>query len=383
MTTVPARLPWATQQDWGRIGPRRNTAYAPKVLLHSTETGGFPGYNNGADQPNLTIDWASQVDRVEVRQHQSLLYGARALLDSPAAPVNSMNVWQVEMVGTCDAKFAARYGYPYLPDLADEYLAGLGAFLVKFCAAVGVSPETSVRWVPYPESYGVGASQRLSLAQYGSVTGVIGHMHAPVNDHGDPGSVNVLRALSLAGTRSVIVGRSDGVLTNGDSGDKVAALQALLNADGAKPLLDVDGVFGPATDRAVRARQAVLGVTVDGAWGPASAAAEAVASGKPTPPPVAPTPPVVVKPPAKPTPPRFPLPSGHAYAVDDGTIYTHSGVRGSDGAQVKAIQRKLGGLTVDGIFGARTAAAVRAFQRKHRITVDGEVGPATWSVLFG
>jgi peptidoglycan hydrolase-like protein with peptidoglycan-binding domain len=39
-------------------------------------------------------------------------------------------------------------------------------------------------------------------------------------------------------------------------------------------------------------------------------------------------------------------------------------------------------LTVDGIFGPATAAAVRAFQQQEGLAVDGIVGPVTWSALI-
>jgi peptidoglycan hydrolase-like protein with peptidoglycan-binding domain len=39
-------------------------------------------------------------------------------------------------------------------------------------------------------------------------------------------------------------------------------------------------------------------------------------------------------------------------------------------------------LTVDGIFGPQTAAAVRAFQQQKGLAVDGIVGPSTWSALI-
>ena len=57
--------------------------------------------------------------------------------------------------------------------------------------------------------------------------------------------------------------------------------------------------------------------------------------------------------------------------------------RGSKGVEVKKLQEVLGGLTVDGIFGAKTQAAVRAFQAAKGLKVDGIVGPQTWAALTG
>ena len=39
-------------------------------------------------------------------------------------------------------------------------------------------------------------------------------------------------------------------------------------------------------------------------------------------------------------------------------------------------------VAVDGIFGAKTGAAVRAFQMDKHLSVDGIVGPKTWSALI-
>jgi peptidoglycan hydrolase-like protein with peptidoglycan-binding domain len=54
---------------------------------------------------------------------------------------------------------------------------------------------------------------------------------------------------------------------------------------------------------------------------------------------------------------------------------------GSRGAAVARIQTALG-IGVDGIFGPKTRAAVRAFQRAHGLEVDGVVGPKTRAALF-
>ena len=54
---------------------------------------------------------------------------------------------------------------------------------------------------------------------------------------------------------------------------------------------------------------------------------------------------------------------------------------GSEGRQVELLQRALGNVKVDGIFGPETEAAVRAFQSSAGLAVDGVVGPATSSAL--
>lgn len=53
---------------------------------------------------------------------------------------------------------------------------------------------------------------------------------------------------------------------------------------------------------------------------------------------------------------------------------------GSRGAQVMTLQKKLH-LRADGIFGPLTDEAVREFQEKNGLTVDGIVGLKTWDKL--
>lgn len=54
--------------------------------------------------------------------------------------------------------------------------------------------------------------------------------------------------------------------------------------------------------------------------------------------------------------------------------------KGSRGYEVKQLQQKLN-LLADGIFGALTEEAVRAFQKSKGLTADGIVGEKTWNAL--
>ncbi|MDE0582251.1 N-acetylmuramoyl-L-alanine amidase [Planococcus sp. A6] len=59
-------------------------------------------------------------------------------------------------------------------------------------------------------------------------------------------------------------------LLNGDSSPAVKILQESLNKTGVRPPLDADGIFGDATEKAVRAFQKSNNLLVDGIWGKAS-----------------------------------------------------------------------------------------------------------------
>lgn len=60
--------------------------------------------------------------------------------------------------------------------------------------------------------------------------------------------------------------------------------------------------------------------------------------------------------------------------------------QGSSGSVVKEIQTKLKqwgyySYEADGVYGSRTVAAVKSFQQKNKLTVDGMCGPATLAAL--
>jgi peptidoglycan hydrolase-like protein with peptidoglycan-binding domain len=87
----------------------------------------------------------------------------------------------------------------------------------------------------------------------------------------------------------------------------------------------------------------------------------------------------------KPITPPKPGTSSARWPYKAGTLMRR-GWSNSEG--VKAVQRRLNELgakprlTVDGDYGPSTEAAVRLFQKTHRLEVDGICGPRTWGKLF-
>lgn len=55
--------------------------------------------------------------------------------------------------------------------------------------------------------------------------------------------------------------------------------------------------------------------------------------------------------------------------------------KGDKGSLVAAIQKLLGGIKADGVFGPQTEAAVKQFQTNRGLEVDGIVGKKTWEQL--
>ena len=114
-------------------------------------------------------------------------------------------------------------------------------------------------------------------------------------------------------------------------GVAVRVLQRLLLHRGAD--VAVDGSFGPATAKAVKAFQSANGLEADGAVGTETWSKLVV-------------------------PVR----------------------RGQSGEPVLAVQELLG-IAADGEFGPETEKATRRFQKRVHLAVDGVVGPHTWQLL--
>lgn len=126
-----------------------------------------------------------------------------------------------------------------------------------------------------------------------------------------------------------------------------------------------DGVFGPATQKAVEQFQRNQGLRPDGIIGPQT---WATLQRQPTAPSVPTTPP---QPPTHPPLPRT-------------LRLTQPFTTGTD---VRNLQQALAqsgvALVVDGVFGPGTERAVKLFQSSRGLAPDGIVGPRTWAMLQG
>jgi hypothetical protein len=81
------------------------------------------------------------------------------------------------------------------------------------------------------------------------------------------------------------------------------------------------------------------------------------------------------------TPQPLLIPSAEPPTRPDGLPGRLTVRRGSTGDDVRRLQLALQLEPADGIFGADTEAAVRAFQRGHDLVPDGIVGPRSWQVI--
>ncbi|OIS75914.1 N-acetylmuramoyl-L-alanine amidase [Bacillus licheniformis] len=161
------------------------------------------------------------------------------------------------------------------------------------------------------------------------------------------------------------------ILKKGSSGSKVRALQKRLIAAGfSLPKYGADGSYGDETVQAVKALQKNAGIAVDGIYGPATEKALAAIEAKKK------------KPSSSGKKSSYPLPSG-IYKVKSPLM---------KGTGVRQIQEALAALYfypdkgaknngIDGYYGPKTANAVKRFQLMYGLSADGIYGPKTKAKL--
>jgi peptidoglycan hydrolase-like protein with peptidoglycan-binding domain len=265
-------------------------------------------------------------------------------------------VLSAEFMNTGGIK-TARGGGDYDPDAHQRFASwddGARAHLNHLAAYVGLRPVGT----PHGRYYTV-----LRTDWAGTVRTVeqLGARWAPASSYG----TDIVRMVGELAARSAPTAPAPApapqraTLRNGSRGPAVVELQLMLG--GLRP----DGVFGPVTDAAVRRFQSAHSLTVDGVVGPRTWAALDAAQRR------------VAALASAPAPAPAPAPVARPVL--------RQGARGEHVAflqqRLKHHNRLFDYSAGPGIFGPATDREVRAFQQRHRLVVDGIVGPRTWSAL--
>ncbi|MFJ3044051.1 hypothetical protein [Streptomyces tendae] len=188
--TGPQRYPGASTAYWHQSRYGGDAMESNVVVWHTTEGTSLPSYGGGASAPNFTAKPDFTAKRLVWYQHFDFDVSSRALVNrSGGVETNTLNVVQVEIVGTCDPATHKKWGstpHLYTPDLPDWAVRDLAAFAKWAHDHHGVPLTSGVTFKAYPSSYGSNGV-RMSGTKWNSYRGHCGHQHVPENDHGDPG----------------------------------------------------------------------------------------------------------------------------------------------------------------------------------------------------
>ncbi|WP_069769814.1 hypothetical protein [Streptomyces sp. LUP30] len=245
MATGPQKYPGAStayfyQNRWGGDLMEVNVC-----VLHTTEGTTLPDYDGGAMAPNLTAvpDFAAK--RLRWFQHFDIDISSRALRNlAGGVETNTLNVVQVELVGTCDPATHAKWtksgqAHIFWPEAPDWALRAVADFLAWVHANHSVPLTGPSTWLPYPRSGDADSTARMTFTQWEAFKGICGHMHVPENDHGDPGAIDFPRLIALAkgDTPTPPPPKEDPVALTPDE-IKAIGRQVVTGANGAKSLDD-------------------------------------------------------------------------------------------------------------------------------------------------
>ncbi|MFI9151436.1 peptidoglycan-binding protein [Streptomyces sp. NPDC053367] len=202
--TGPQRYPGSSRANWYQDDFPGDPMEVNVVVLHTTEGPSLPGYGGGGSAPNLTAVPDFHAKRLRWFQHFDIEVSSRALQNlKGGVETNTLNVCQVELVGTCDPKTHRKWDkagqrHVFWPEAPEWALEGVARFLSWMHEEHGVPLTGPKSWPAFPQSFGNGRKQRMTASKWGKFEGVCGHMHVPENDHGDPGAIDFAEILRRA-----------------------------------------------------------------------------------------------------------------------------------------------------------------------------------------
>lgn len=202
MPAGPQKYPGASLRWWYQDDHPGSAMETNTVLWHSTEGRSLPTYGGGASAPNLTAVPDFNAQKLRWFQHHDIDVSSRALVnEAGGVQTNTLNVVQVEIVGTCDPATHAKWGasqHLYMPELPDWAIRDLAEFAEWMHDHHGVPLTSDVAFRPYPASYGRLNNVRMPQGVWNNYKGHCGHQHAPENLHGDPGALPMRDILDRA-----------------------------------------------------------------------------------------------------------------------------------------------------------------------------------------
>ena len=203
MKTGPQRYPGASTAYWYGSKYPGSAMEVNVIAWHSTEGTSLASYDGGSMAPNFTAKPDFATKRLVWYQHFDVDVSSRALRNlSGGVETNTLNVCQVEIVGTCDPTTHTKWSqagiqHLYMPELPDWAIRDLATFAKWANANHGVPLSSGLTFKPYPSSYGANGV-RMTGTQWNNFTGHCGHQHVPENDHGDPGAFPMAAILAAA-----------------------------------------------------------------------------------------------------------------------------------------------------------------------------------------
>ena len=174
----PQRYPGASTAYWHQSRYGGDAMESNVVVWHTTEGTSVPSYGGGASAPNFTAKPDFKAKRLVWYQHFDFDVSSRALVNrSGGVATNTLNVVQVEIVGTCDPATHRKWGntpHLYTPDLPDWAVRDLAAFAKWAHDHHGIPLTSGVTFKAYPSSYGA-SSVRMSGTKWNNYRGHCGH----------------------------------------------------------------------------------------------------------------------------------------------------------------------------------------------------------------
>ncbi|GAA4398106.1 hypothetical protein GCM10023168_03800 [Fodinibacter luteus] len=222
-------------------------------------------------------------------------------------------------------------GYPFLEQGAEGPDVALAQKVIGVTADGKFGPVTATALGVWQTKHGLTATKKLDNATWSKMV-----------------------SLGLVPSRSPLQQYVNVVLKRGSTGTAVKALQKAIGK------LTVDGSYGPATETRVKEYQKAKGLTVNGVTD--SKVWKALIADATAPTQTAPSPTASTHPLAK-------------YAGITLKLW-------SKGEAVKALQKAIGKLTVDGSYGPATEARVKEYQKAKGLTVNGITDAKVWKALM-